>query len=77
MGRPNGEKNMIYSLESIAPILSKHLGKDVEFVNDCIGQHVVDVNYYNFIYDLLYTRKRVFYFILEKYYFNKLKYYKI
>lgn len=43
MGRPNGEKNLKYSLEPIAPVLSKHLGKQVEFINDCIGQQVVDV----------------------------------
>lgn len=43
MGRPNGEKNLKYSLEPIAPVLSKHLGKDVEFVNDCVGQQVVEV----------------------------------
>lgn len=43
MGRPNGEKNMKYSLQQIAPLLSKHLGKDVEFINDCVGKEVVDV----------------------------------
>jgi len=43
MGRPNGEKNLKYSLEPIVPVLSKHLGKEVEFVDDCVGQNVVDV----------------------------------
>ncbi len=44
MGRPNGEKNMKYSLETVVPVLSKHLGKNVEFVKDCIGDQVVEVS---------------------------------
>jgi phosphoglycerate kinase len=44
MGRPNGEKNLKYSLEPIAPVLSKHLGRDVEFLNDCVGENVEKVN---------------------------------
>ena len=49
MGRPNGEKNLKYSLEPITPVLSQYLGKDVEFVNDCVGQEVLEVkNNFNF-----------------------------
>lgn len=43
LGRPNGEKNMKYTLEPIAPALSKLINKDVEFVNDCIGEQVLNV----------------------------------
>ncbi len=50
MGRPNGEKNKKYSLEPIASVLSKHLGKDVEFINDCVGQEVVEVMFNNYLY---------------------------
>jgi phosphoglycerate kinase len=44
LGRPNGEKNLKYTLEPIAPALSKLINKDVEFVNDCVGQDVQNVN---------------------------------
>jgi phosphoglycerate kinase len=44
LGRPNGEKNPKYSLEPITPVLSKLINKDVEFVNDCVGNQVREVN---------------------------------
>jgi phosphoglycerate kinase len=47
LGRPNGEKNSKYTLEPIAPVLSKLINKDVEFVNDCVGQQVLEVNNIN------------------------------
>jgi phosphoglycerate kinase len=40
LGRPNGTKNMKYSLEPVVPALSNLINKKVEFVNDCIGQEV-------------------------------------
>ena len=46
MGRPNGERNEKYSLEPIAPALSKHLGKEVEFLNDCVGEEIEKVKKY-------------------------------
>jgi phosphoglycerate kinase len=40
LGRPNGTKNMKYTLEPIVPALSNLINKKVEFVNDCIGDQV-------------------------------------
>jgi phosphoglycerate kinase len=40
LGRPNGTKNMKYTLEPIVPTLSNLINKKVEFVNDCIGDKV-------------------------------------
>jgi len=40
LGRPNGTKNMKYSLEPVVPALSNLINKKVEFVNDCVGQEV-------------------------------------
>jgi 3-phosphoglycerate kinase len=39
-GRPNGEKNLKYSLEPVAKVLSELLGQPVLFLPDCIGQSV-------------------------------------
>lgn len=40
LGRPNGQKNDKYSLKPVQAELSKLLGKDVTFLNDCVGPEV-------------------------------------
>lgn len=40
MGRPNGKKNDKHSLKLLAPVLEKHLGNKVTFLNDCVGKDV-------------------------------------
>lgn len=40
LGRPNGQKVEKYSLKPVQAELSKLLGKDVKFLNDCIGDEV-------------------------------------
>lgn len=40
MGRPDGEVNDKYSLESIVDEVSKVLGRPVQFVKDCVGPEV-------------------------------------
>lgn len=40
LGRPKGKKDPKYSLEPVAKRLSELLGKEVKFVNDCIGDEV-------------------------------------
>lgn len=42
LGRPKGEANPKYSLAPVAPVLSKHLGKDVTFIDNCIGDSVAN-----------------------------------
>ncbi|KAJ5799421.1 uncharacterized protein N7518_001489 [Penicillium psychrosexuale] len=37
LGRPNGKVNPKYSLKPVVPVLEKLLGKDVTFVDDCVG----------------------------------------
>lgn len=37
LGRPEGEKNPIYSTRPIASVLSEELGQEVRFVPDCVG----------------------------------------
>lgn len=37
LGRPNGERNEMFTLKPVAKELSKLLGKPVEFVADCVG----------------------------------------
>ena len=49
LGRPNGERIEKHSLAPIAPALSKHLGKDVEFLNDCVGEEIENVRKIIFI----------------------------
>jgi phosphoglycerate kinase len=41
LGRPKGEVNPEFSLKPVAEYLGKLLGKDVKFVNDCVGDAVV------------------------------------
>ncbi len=43
MGRPKGEKNLKYSLKVAADYLSKVLGKNVLFAEDCIGEKNNDI----------------------------------
>lgn len=40
LGRPNGQKNLKYSLEPIAPALEKLINRKVHFVPDCVGNQV-------------------------------------
>lgn len=40
LGRPDGKKVDKYSLKSVVPELEKQLGKDVQFLNDCVGPEV-------------------------------------
>ncbi|CUS20981.1 LAQU0S02e02806g1_1 [Lachancea quebecensis] len=40
LGRPNGERVEKYSLKPVAAELQKLLGKDVTFLNDCVGPDV-------------------------------------
>lgn len=40
LGRPNGQKNEKFSLKPVAEELKKLLGKDVQFLNDCVGAEV-------------------------------------
>lgn len=40
LGRPDGKKDMKYTLEPIAQRLAEVLGQDVRFVSDCIGDRV-------------------------------------
>lgn len=40
LGRPKGEVNPAFSLAPVAPVLSGLLGKDVQFVDDAIGEKV-------------------------------------
>lgn len=40
LGRPNGQKNLKYTLEPVVPALEKLINKKVEFVNDCVGDNV-------------------------------------
>jgi phosphoglycerate kinase len=42
LGRPDGHVNSKYSLRPIATKLSELLGKDVEFLDDCVGKEVED-----------------------------------
>lgn len=41
-GRPDGKRNMKYSLKPIIPALSRLLGEQVEFLPDCIGGDIRD-----------------------------------
>jgi len=40
LGRPDGHVNKKFTLEPILPTLSNLLNKKVEFLNDCVGDHV-------------------------------------
>lgn len=40
LGRPDGNKNLKYTLAPVAEELKTLLGKDVKFLNDCVGAEV-------------------------------------
>lgn len=40
LGRPDGNKNLKYTLAPVADELKKLLGKDVTFLSDCVGAEV-------------------------------------
>ena len=40
LGRPDGNKNLKYTLAPVADELKTLLGKDVKFLNDCVGPEV-------------------------------------
>ena len=40
LGRPNGEKNLAYTLAPVAEELARYLSQHVTFISDCIGKHV-------------------------------------
>ena len=40
LGRPDGSPNSKYSLKPVASKLSELLGKDVKFLDDCVGEKV-------------------------------------
>ena len=40
LGRPDGKRNDKYSLRPVVPELEKLLGKDVTFLNDCVGKEI-------------------------------------
>lgn len=40
LGRPDGKKVAKHSLKPIAPELSKLLGKEVKFLDECVGAQV-------------------------------------
>lgn len=42
LGRPDGKKNLKYSLQPVAPELEKLLGKPVTFLSDCVGEEAED-----------------------------------
>lgn len=43
LGRPDGKKVEKYSLAPVAKALEKLLGRDVEFLDDCVGEKVESV----------------------------------
>jgi phosphoglycerate kinase len=43
MGRPNGHKDMKYTLKTVVPTLSELLKHEVEFLNDCRGNDTISV----------------------------------
>lgn len=38
LGRPDGVPQEKYSLKHVIPVLSKHLGREVKFADDCVGE---------------------------------------
>jgi len=43
LGRPDGNVMPKYSLAPVAPVVEKHLGRPVTFLNDCVGEEVEQV----------------------------------
>jgi len=42
LGKPNGQKNNKFSLKQIVPPLEQLLGRQVTFLDDCIGDKIVN-----------------------------------
>lgn len=42
LGRPNGKRNLDYSLRPVLPVLEDLLGKKVTFVDDCSGYEALN-----------------------------------
>ncbi len=42
LGRPNGEKNLAFTLAPVAEELARQLSRPVSFISDCIGKDVED-----------------------------------
>lgn len=42
LGRPNGERNQKYTLQPIVPELEKLLNKKITFLEDCVGDEVLN-----------------------------------
>ena len=42
LGRPNGIKNMKYSLRPVVDILQKYYPNKVDFLDDCVGDYVIE-----------------------------------
>jgi phosphoglycerate kinase len=40
LGRPDGKKNLEYTLEPVAKVLQERLGKPVRFLPDCVGPEI-------------------------------------
>lgn len=40
LGRPDGSKNLKYTMKPVADELKKLLGKDIQFLDDCVGPTV-------------------------------------
>ena len=40
LGRPDGSPNLKYSLKPVSAKLSELLGRDVTFLDDCVGEDV-------------------------------------
>ena len=40
LGRPDGQKNLKYTLKPVADELKKLLNKDIQFLDDCVGPAV-------------------------------------
>ena len=44
LGRPNGQKTAKDSMKPVTERLSQLLNREVHFLNDCVGNEVIDVN---------------------------------
>ncbi|MHA1911357.1 MAG: phosphoglycerate kinase, partial [Candidatus Kariarchaeaceae archaeon] len=43
LGRPNGERNMEFTLKPVAKALTEKLGKEVKIAPDCVGEEVEEL----------------------------------
>jgi phosphoglycerate kinase len=44
LGRPDGQRTEKDTLAPIAPVLANHLKREVQFLEDCIGANILEVN---------------------------------